>query len=160
MRFSHPIKLFLGLASVISALALHRERTTQEIDALKLQKFEISNIYTHALKSPETTYNRAISCTPQPLLPSTPPILTNISVHFLDQNSKTSSICTSYWSQSNKTDNFPSTFTACDYNGNEEVFGWYFSSFTSLKEFSIDFMHEWNDPKYVFIFDNLVPQTY
>lgn len=71
-------------------------------------------------------------------------------VLFTDLNSNTSSICATTWLQTNTNNNVPTEYVLCNEIGNEEIFQWHFVSYTSLKQFSIEFMHGWNDPAWVF----------
>ncbi|TAQ86491.1 hypothetical protein B7494_g5182, partial [Chlorociboria aeruginascens] len=112
MQFLQTISLVLARA--VCALALPAAPQVTEAEAVTLENFVISNIYTNTFSDPTNTqFNRTISFL------------------FTDPNSNsTSTICTKSWTQTNSTNTYPTTYSLCDATGNDEAFQWKFDSLT------------------------------
>ncbi|OBT41265.1 hypothetical protein VE00_08953 [Pseudogymnoascus sp. WSF 3629] len=71
-----------------------------------------------------------------------------ISFHLADANFNTSTTCTKTWHEtSNTSTTRPGTYIPCAANrGVKESYRWFFDSYTSLGEFSLQLAHAYSDP--------------
>ncbi|RDW60041.1 hypothetical protein BP5796_11647 [Coleophoma crateriformis] len=94
-----------------------------------VKNFAVSDIYTTDFFSSQTAWNRTITFL------------------FADNNSNTSTICTKSWTQSNTTNNYPTSYVLCDFTAdNSDVFYFKFDTMTSLGNFTLELAHEFSDP--------------
>lgn len=128
MRVASQLSFFLGFALTVQALR-YGARIAPEEARLDLKNFLITNLNATAYpNSAASTWNRTLDFL------------------FTDLNSNTSTVCTTSWTQTSTNSNAPMNYVLCKPTNNEEVFQWQFISYTSIKQFSIEFMHGWNDP--------------
>ncbi|OBT51105.1 hypothetical protein VE04_09202, partial [Pseudogymnoascus sp. 24MN13] len=71
-----------------------------------------------------------------------------ISFHLADANFNTTTTCTKTWFESSNTSTTrPGSYMACKANaGVKESYRWFFDSYTSLGEFSLQLAHAYSDP--------------
>jgi len=69
-----------------------------------------------------------------------------INFHWKDPNSNSTTCCTASWTENNTTSDYPTSYTACDATGNQEDYLWYFASYSSLGNFTLQLAHSFLDP--------------
>jgi hypothetical protein len=60
--------------------------------------------------------------------------------------SNTSTKCSSSWVSTNQTGGYPDKYVLCDKTGRNEVFQWFFGSYSSGREFTLELAHNYKDP--------------
>jgi hypothetical protein len=132
-------------ASIPERSAKSASNPKREVE-IAIKDFLISDIYSHSSHTSSIS-NNTLSCLyTQPRYGF---ILTVSVVIFADPNDNTSTICTDSWVQTNNTNGAPTSYVLCDATGTNDFYQWYFSSYTNLSNFQIQFAHIFADPMYV-----------
>jgi hypothetical protein len=68
------------------------------------------------------------------------------SVSWSDPNSNSSTCCTTSWLDSTNSTNYPTSYIFCDTTSSPETWQWYFSSYVSGSNFTLQLAHQFKDP--------------
>jgi len=88
----------------------------------------LRNIYTHSSWDSYGTLKRAATFS------------------WSDPNSNTSTCCTASWMDSTNSTNYPTSYIFCDTTSSSETWQWYFSSYISGSNFTLQLAHQFKDP--------------